>query len=152
MRDNALGRALLACEAPLGDDPRQMIGRVLERDRMRVRTLTWATVALWLVAAGGVLVLAWCFVQYLEPKLWVHAQAQQTEGTRNVAGYWVMIGNVAALSVGVLAATLLAAAVSTVWLVQASRRATMRQVNSQLAQICDELQQIRQALEKSAGP
>lgn len=152
MRKNELGPALLACDEPLGSDPRQMIGRVLERDRMRVRALTWATIILWLLAAGGMFLLVWCFLHYLEPKLWVHARDQSTEAMKGLVGYWVMIGNATAWSLGTLAAIMLTAAISTVCLVMTSRRATMRQVNARLAEITEELRQIRQTLAKPTGP
>ena len=152
MRENELGAALLACDAPLGNDPRQMVGRILERDRLRVRFLTWASVLLWLLAAGGVLLIVWCFLHYLEPKLWVHAQAQDTAGRRDVAGYWVTVAGATAWSVGALAAVVLLAAGSTVWLVVTSRRATLRQINVQLAEISQQLRQLQTAATKLAPP
>ena len=151
MQANELGQALLACDAPLGHDPRQMIGRILERDRLRVRFLARATVILWLLAAGGVFLLVWYFLNYLEPKLWAHAREQDTEGMKRLVGHWVMIGNAAAWFIGTLAVIMLTAALTTVWLVFASRRATLRQVNAQLAEISDQLRQIQQAPAKPMG-
>jgi membrane protein YdbS with pleckstrin-like domain len=130
-----------------------MIGRVLERDRLRVRFLAWATVLLWLLAAVGVFLIVWCFLKYLEPKMWLHAAEQDTAGRRDIAGSWVMIGNATAWSVAGLAAVVLLAAVSSVWLVLASRRATLRQMNARLAEITEQLRQLQTALaSKHSGP
>lgn len=151
MKESELGRALLACDAPLGAEPRLLVGRILERDRLRMRLLTLAAVSLWFLAAVGVFLWVWYFLTYLEPKLWVHAYAQETEGLKGIAGFWVMVGSVTAWSIGTLAATILTAAITTIWLVLASRRATLRQVNAQLTEISEQLRQIQQALTKPVG-
>lgn len=145
---NDLSAALLACDSAPGEDIRQMVGRVLEQDQARVRFLARATVVLWVLAAAGVLLMVWCFLHYLEPKLWVHAHAQNTEGARSVAGYWVMISGVTAWVVGALAAIVLFAAVTTVWLIFSSRRATLRQVNVQLTEISRQLRDLQASLGK----
>ena len=56
--------------------------------------------------------MACCFLGFLAGKLWVHTQEQATAGRSDVAWSWVMIGDAAALPVGMLAATTPAAAVS----------------------------------------
>jgi hypothetical protein len=148
MSENELGRALLACEAPPGHDTRQMIGRVLERDRWRMRLLTLWTLLLWLLLAAGVLFMVWFFFLFLEPRLW---KIQQDQNSRDMKA-WVTVGGWAAWFVAALALTTLLAALSTVWLVFASRRATLRQVNAQLAEISEQLRQIQQALAKPPAP
>lgn len=149
--ESELSAALLDCDGPAGPDRRQIVGRILERDRMRVRFLAWAAAILWSLAAGGVVVIVWCFLRYLEPKLWLHANTQETEGMKGIVGYWVMLGSATAWSIGTLAATMLAAAIATVSLVFASRRATLRQVNAQLAEISAQLQHLRQSLANPKG-
>jgi hypothetical protein len=129
-----------------------MIGRVLERDHLRLRFLAWASVVLWLIAAGGVFVIVWCFLHYLEPKLWVHANAQETEGRRGIVGVWITLGSAAAWSIAVLAGVALLAATSSVWLVISSRRATLRHVNVRLAEISEQLRQLQASSGKAAGP
>jgi hypothetical protein len=147
MSASELGRALLACDTSLGNDPRQTAGRVLDLDRWRVRVLAGIAVFWWLLAVAGVFFMVWFYFVYLEPrlvKLSTDYSAFPEETQR-----WITVGEIAANYIAGLAAILLLAAVSTVWLVFATRRATLRQVNAQLREISEQLRQIQQVLAKS---
>jgi hypothetical protein len=148
MNDRELGEALLAFDASGSPDARQQTWHILERDRRRVRRLTGLAVALWLVAA--VLVLG-MFVamgllmprmaklaQEVEAGRVTAAERERREQANRVTGQMITLG--VAASVGVLAL----AALATVFLVLASRRATLRQINANLLAISEQLRQSRQ--------
>jgi hypothetical protein len=145
MSESELSRALLACEAPLGNDTRQLIGRVLERDRWRVRLLTTLTLFLWLLTAVGVFVWGYLWFSAMQPRLLAKAE---NRAHIDDSSAWVTIGSAAAKTLMAVTTTTLLAASSTIWLVFATRRATLRQVNAQLAEISEQLRQIQQTLAK----
>ena len=159
MGESELGKALLELDAAnlAGlPDVRQLTWRVLERDRRRVRRLTWLTVGVWLLAVGLiVLVLVWfglLFPRQAQLALAVEAgveagkipKARQAQLQRQLQVSFQMGTLTIALSVGVLAV----AALCTVLLVLASRRATLRQLNASLLELSEQLKGLRQALGK----
>jgi hypothetical protein len=149
MNEKALGEALLAWDAVIPPtDPRAVTRMVLERDRRRVSRLTVLTVVLWLLAFVGVVAMVWFHFVFLQPRLWHYAQ---TSGSRDVRD-WLVVAELAAKTVFVVAATVLLAALSTVGLVFSSRRATLRQVNANLAEVAEQLKQLRQELAGRAAP
>src|SRR5262245_64878406 len=75
----------------------------------------------------------------IQPRQWYHAQQSNSKELRD----WIMVSELAAKTVFAVAALVLLAALSTVALVFASRRATLRQVNANLAAIAEELRQLR---------
>ena len=93
MSESELSRALLACEAPLGNDTRQLIGRVLERDRWRVRLLTTLTLFLWLLTAVGVFVWGYLWFSAMQPRLLAKAE---NRAHIDDSSAWVTIGSAAA--------------------------------------------------------
>ena len=140
MSESELGQALVACDATTGNDARQMIERVLERDRRRVRLLaTWALV-LWALIVVGVLFLVWFFFMALQPKLWAF---QADQNSRNVKT-WITMSSWAAWSIAAFATMMMLAGACTVWLVFASRRAMLRQLNAQLSEVSEQLRQLQQ--------
>jgi hypothetical protein len=155
MGEKELGRALLELDAASlagVPDVRQLTWRVLERDRRRVRRLTWLTVGVWLLAVGLVLlVLVWFGLLFpAQAKLAQEVEAgkvpeaRRAQLQRQLQVSFQMGTVVIALSVSVLAL----AALCTVLLVFASRRATQRQVNAGLLEVSEQLKQLRQALGK----
>ena len=106
MSESELGRALLACDAPLGNDPRQLIGRVLERDRWRVRLLAAWTLLLWLLAVVGVFLMVTLYFILLQPRLHLYMRTGGSADTRD----WVIVSDVTARFIAVLATTTLLAA------------------------------------------
>lgn len=144
MTEKELGESLLKWDA-YGQpaDPRMVTLAVLARDRRRVRWATALAILFWLVAIGAVIGMVIFFHVQLEPRLMLYVR---TVEARDI-GAWVMVAQWAADAVLVTALIVLLAALSTVALVFASRRATLRQVNANLAAIAEELRLLR----KNAG-
>jgi hypothetical protein len=154
MSEKELGRALLDLDAQtLGEarDLRAQTWKIMERDRRRVWWWTAATIALW---SAAILMVLWMLVAFgllmpMQAKLRDDAQLARggmTPEMREVAQFkaqivFQMITVGVTCSVGILAL----AALATVFLVLASRRATLRQINASLLEISEQLKQLRQA-------
>jgi hypothetical protein len=149
MNDRELGDTLLAFDASGSPDTRQQTWHILEHDRRRVRLLTALAVALWLLAAFLVLGMFVAMgllmprmaklAQEVEAGRVTAAERERQEQANRVTGQMITLG--VAASVGVLAL----AALATVFLVLASRRATLRQINANLLAISEQLRQSRPA-------
>ena len=152
MGEKELGKALLDLDARTlagAADPREPTMRVLDRDRRRVWWLTAVTIAFWIGALFMVLwmLVALALLMPFEAHLRNEAEvaragltpAMRAEGELNahIMSRMITVGITAA--VGVLAL----AAGSTVFLVLATRRATLRQINASLLEISDQLKQLR---------
>lgn len=140
---------IVAAEALLRLDPGgppdagQAARRVIDRDRRRLRWLAGITVGIWLLAVLLLTAVVVLFFEAVAPKF---KQAADDEGRRvaDVVSYVVGLGAVAiAVAVGILATSTMA----TLLLVFASRRATLRQVNAGLAEMSEQLREIRRAME-----
>jgi hypothetical protein len=153
MSEHELRKALLRLDAmDLAGmvDARVQTWAVLERDRLRVRRLTALTVAVWVFA--GLLILgglvSYGFIMPMQALLAQQAEegkatpAQREEAQRQVLVAFMKGTLLIAFSVAVMAV----AALTTVLLILASRRATLRQVNASLVEISEQLKQLRQAL------
>ncbi|HEX5104936.1 MAG TPA: hypothetical protein VFV87_14045 [Pirellulaceae bacterium] len=150
MSENDLGRALLSLDPDKvadASDVRQQTRRILDQDRRRVWWLTALTVFLWatallmvigmLIAFG--LVFPWqaklrdpARIAQLPPQVLQEAQSQA-----QIAFQMVTVG--VTCSVGILAM----AALATILLVLATRRATLRQINASLLEISQQLKELR---------
>ena len=150
MNEKELGDALLkwaATGSPRPPDAGEMVNRVLTRDRRRVRTLAALTVLLWVVAAAGIPLFFSLFVVFLLPKvdevfLEMITHHNHTEPQHLAAVTHQLLMAISKLSILLVCGsvlTLLLAAFGTVRLVFASRRATLRQVNANLAAIADQM-------------
>jgi hypothetical protein len=150
MGERELGRALLQLDSEqLAGNPnaRQQTWKILERDRRRVWWLTAITVTLWAAAILMVLAMLVAFglVFPLQAKLRDPAELarlppemrQDAQFKAQIAFQMVTVG--VTCSVGILAM----AALSTVLLVLASRRATLRQINASLLEISQQLKELR---------
>jgi hypothetical protein len=152
MGEKELGRALLDLDARTlagASDPREPTTRILDRDRRRIWWQTALTIGLWIAA---LLMVLWMLVALallmpfeahlrneaelarvgMTPAMRAHAELQAQIMFRMIA-----VG--ITCSVGVLAL----AAGSTVFLVLATRRATLRQINASLLEISDQLKLLR---------
>jgi hypothetical protein len=157
MTERDLGKALLQLDAagPAVPDPRAMTDRILDRDRRRVRRLTWLTIGVWLLAAGLVLFLLVTFglmfpalAKLKNPANPARVTPAQREMMLNELEIGFKVMSVAiTFTVGVLAL----AALCTVGLVLATRRATLRQVNANLVEIGEQLKQLRLGLRPPAA-
>src|SRR5262245_2253929 len=140
MDEREMGRELLRWDtlgAGPGDDPRQLTRRVLRRDRLRLRILAGLTTLFWFLGAVGIFLLIWTFLIWVAPKL---IQVAREQGVRPVL-VEVMAKGMAGVAVCV--ACLALAALFTIFLILASRRATLRQVNAQLREISEEVKSLR---------
>jgi amino acid transporter len=150
MNDKDLGKALLRLDATqLAGvcDVRQETWKVLERDRRRVRLLTVLAVLIWLFAAALVLMglIGYSFAFPQQAYLMQSIEAGKlTPAERDQAQRLVLIAFqkgtlLIALSVAIMAV----AALVTVLLILASRRATLRHINAGLVEIGEQLKQLR---------
>lgn len=152
MSEKELGRALLEMDSQKLTgiaDARQATWRVLERDRRRVWWLTALTITLWAAAIVMVLLMLVAFglVFPLQAKLRDPAQVgrlppevqKDAQLKAQIAFQMVTVG--VTCSVGILAM----AALATVFLIRASRQATLRQINASLLEISEQLKALRQA-------
>jgi hypothetical protein len=151
MSEKDLGKALLrldATELAGTPDSRQQTWKVLENDRRRVRLLTIVTVLIWLLATMLVVLgLVGYGLTFPEQALLMQniqagklTQAERDETQRVVLVAFQKGTLLIAFSVAIMAM----AALSTVFLILASRRATLRHVNASLVEIGEQLKQLRQ--------
>jgi hypothetical protein len=151
MSEKDLGEALLKLDAAAlagVSDHRQQVWSILERDRRRVRMLTWVVVVTWLLAGALVLtgLISYGFVFPMQAKVFKQIEEgkltpkQANELQRTVLISFQMTTLLIAWSVFLMAA----AALCTVFLILASRRATLRQVNASLVEIGEQLKRLRQ--------
>ena len=156
MGEKELGRALLQLDSEqLAGNPgaRQQTWKILERDRHRVWWLTAITITLWAAAIGMVflMLIAFALVFPLQAKLRDPAQVarlppemrQDAQFKAQIAFQMVTVG--VTCSVGILAM----AALSTILLVLATRRATLRQINASLLEISQQLKELRDSPRQS---
>jgi hypothetical protein len=154
MSEKELGRALLELDSQKLSglsDAREQTWRILERDRRRVWWLTAATIALWASAVAMVLAMLVAFglLMPMQAKLRDDAQlarvgltpADREEALHKAAIIFQMITVGVTFSVGLLSL----AALATVLLITASRRATLRQINASLLEISQQLKELRPA-------
>lgn len=154
MSEKELGRALLNLDAQqLSGLPevREQTWRILERDRRRVWWLTALTIALWGAAIVMVLwmLVAMALLMPLEAHLRNDAEVARSgmspqmradaEFKAHVMFRMVTVG--VTCSVGLLGL----AALATVFVVIAGRRATLRQINASLVEITQQLKELKQA-------
>ena len=146
MNEKDLGNALLkwhAGQESLQVDPQKLVASVLERDRRRVRWLTAGTIVLWTIAALGIPLFTAIFVEFVLPRYnWVmqemitHQEGADPKDMLNASNKIMFVTAKLGISLvcGSVGALLLAAG-APIWLVFATRRATLREVNANLAAI-----------------
>ena len=155
MSEQELIRALqelVARQSP-PPEPRRLSSELIARDRWRVRLLAGLTALLWLGGIAGVLYMIFWFNRFII----AYSPFRTTEPGSRVA--WTRTEEFHAKmelhhSLEVCEAAvpvLLLAALGTVWLVFSSRRATLNQINLSLAEISEQLRQMRQAARPPEG-
>ena len=148
MHEHELGKALLRAGAAEGrdlPDARQLAATVVARDQRRLRLLGGLILALWLVGAAGISFvlyeLAVHVPEYMRLQMKIEEGGVSMEHRQRIQENF-LFGFQIGLSVTVCSVAILAlAALGTFLLVLASRRATLRQVNANLALIANRLQQ-----------
>ena len=151
MSDKEIGKALVNLDAGASagvPDARQLAGKVWQRERWRVRLLTGLTMLLWLLAAAGVFFVIYVVTWHLYPR----QQQLMRDATlgklpvEKVVEIQALHFQLVEICTRVVAAAFIAltlAALCTVLLVLVSRRATLRQINHQLAEISEQLKQLQ---------
>jgi hypothetical protein len=133
-------------------EPRQLSAEIIFRDRWRVRLLAGVTALLWLVGIAAVLYMIFWFNRFiiayspLPPHNDMEAAWRLDE---QFHAKMELHHSLEACEAAVPA--LLLAAFGTVWLVFSSRRATLNQINLRLAEISDQLRQLRQTARPPGG-
>jgi hypothetical protein len=144
MTEKELGKALLNVDmapAPADPDPRQLTRKILERDRRYVRLLAALATLFWILTTAGIVCLCPFYVIVVAPRLRAY-QAGRAQ-LANDWNDWAMVGDWAAQWVLACIVVFLLAAVSTLLLILASRRATLRQINASLLVISEQLRQLQ---------
>ena len=158
MTQNDLGKALLklgVTELAGLPDIREQTWAILERDRRRVRRLTGMTIGAWLLATVLIfsVLVAFGFLFPKVAKLQMEiaqgkvSQAER-EQLRNAHDVGLMKGT---LLIAFSVVTLTFAALSTVLLNLATRRATLRQINASLLEISEQLKELRASGARAPG-
>ena len=158
MSDKEIGKALMNLDtgALAGTpDPRQLARKVLQQERWKVRLLAGLTILLWLAAAAGVFFVIYVAIWHLYPKQHqlMHDATLGKMPVEKVVEIQAIHFQAVELCTRVVAASFVAltlAALSTVLLVLVSRRATLRQINDQLAEISGQLKQLQLASENQS--
>ena len=151
MTEKEIGRALLnrGPGVPAGAlDPRQLTQQVLQRERRRMRLLTALAILLWLLAAAGVSFVVYVALWHLYPK---HQQLMRATALGNLPVEQIVelqalhfqAVEICTLVIAASFAALTLAALCTVLLVLASRRVTLHQINTDLAEISEQLKHLR---------
>jgi hypothetical protein len=140
MTDRDLQNSLLNLDMSAASDPRQMTKVVLDKDRRRLKLLTFLGVGAWTIAL--------LFPRHAKIRMdfdagQITAAERDTQQTVYLTDY-----QIASFQVTLSLLALLPAALFTLLLVSATRRATLRQVNANLIEIGQELKALRQSLAK----
>lgn len=133
--------------------PWRLRSELVSRDRQRIRLLAGVTALLWLVGIAGVLYMIFWFNRFIiayapatpgGPDGWEASRAGEQFHAKMELHH-----SLEACMAAVPA--LLLAALGTVWLVFSSRRATLNQINLSLAEISEQLRQMRQPAQPPGG-
>lgn len=148
MADHEMGKALLTLDATAAGEAlaRRQAQRIQRWDRWRVGLLAVLTLLLWLAAAAGILFVIFIATANLYPKQRILIEQSALIPAERLIEYQGQ--QLAALEIctDIIMASIVAlllAALCTVWLVLSSRRATLRQVNAQLAEIAEQLRRLQ---------
>jgi hypothetical protein len=150
--EKELGEALLRLDAAaLAGVPaqQQQVWKILESDRRRVRLLSWVVTLTWLLAGalvvGGMISYGFTFPMQalLREKI---EQGKLTPQERDQMQLVVLMSfQKGTLLIAFSVLVMAGAALWTVFLIQASRKATLRQVNASLVEIGEQLKRLRPA-------
>ena len=150
MTDRNLGRALLELDAATlagKNDVTAQTAAILQGDRVRLRLLTWSTMAIWLVALvlifGDLVYFALLFPRQALVFQQIDAGTLPQEQLAQIQRDLLIEFHMGTLLIAFSVFITTLAAFLTVLLILATRRATLRQVNANLAEICEQLKQMR---------
>ncbi len=142
MNPKDVGDALLNLElSPPSKATADQIGRIMDADRRRVRRWMWIAVLLWIVAAIGAFAIF--IIGGLTFPFIAKLVAESGEGSLDSPDTpFLALAKLMAVSMVIGTASfvsLVTAGLSTVLLLVCSRRATLRQINSNLLEISEQL-------------
>src|SRR5262245_26421564 len=140
MSDKEVGNALVRLDEQAtsrGEDAKELARHVLQRDQVRIRLLTGFTIFCWVLAVVGVIWLTCFYFMFIVPRL--NAYADGRVHLENDWKDWVRAFDAGAEIVLGCITSLLMAGLSTVLLIFLSRRATLRQIQADLAEISHRL-------------
>ena len=146
MTEKELGQALLNLEAFATPDPKRMVKNILAKDQRRVQVWKWLAILTWLLAT--VLIFADLVNFGLIFPLQAHVLQQIDAGTVTAAerDQLQRISLIAfekgTLLIAFAVAIMALAALFSLLLLLASRRATLRQMNASLMEISEQLKQL----------
>lgn len=152
MTEKELREALLGLDSArlaAAPDAHQLTRKILARDGRRIRLWAGLTIVLWTIAASGILVVL-CALLALHPERRKLARDVEqgrvapAERERIEQVHWAVIEKATA-AVAISVAILALAALGTVFMVFASRGATIRHVNAALLDISEQLKQLKQS-------
>lgn len=150
MTDRDLGRALLDLDAATLAGKNDVAGKtaaILQADRVRLRLLTWSTMAIWLMALvlifGDLVYFGLLFPRQALLFQQIDAGTVPQEQLMQIQRDLLIEFHMGTLLIALSVFITTLAAFLTVLLILATRRATLRQVNANLAEICEQLKQMR---------
>ena len=147
MSEQELIRALqelVARQAP-PSEPCRLSAELISRERGRIRLLAGVTALLWLVGIAGVLYMIFWFNRFIiaySPEPPPDLNSWEAFRAHDVFHAKMELHHSLEACLAAVPALLLAA-LGTVWLVFSSRRATLNQINLSLAEISEQLRQLR---------
>jgi hypothetical protein len=153
MNKTPMGDALLQAAAPSAADlpeAQQIAGRILNLDRRRVRLLIGLTVLFWVIASAGVFfvlhVVTWRIYPHEQKLMQDAALGKLTlERVAQLQALEFQAAEFCTQVVGAAFVALSLAFLCSILLVSASRRATLNQINANLAEISQQLKLSRQS-------
>jgi hypothetical protein len=134
---------LVARHAP-PTEPRRLSAEIVVRDRWRVGLLACLTALLWLGGIAGVLYMIFWFNRFIIAFAPMGSERPETWYMSDQFHAKMELHHSLEACLAAVPALLLAA-LGTVWLVFSSRRATLNQINLSLAEISEQLRQMRQS-------
>lgn len=155
MNERELGQSLLDLDLSAAGDPRRIMQAILDKDRSRMRLLTWLGSGGWALAAVLILVamvnFALLFPRHAHLRMELEAGKYTPAEMERLQTAYLEDYQIASFTVTLSLLALLPAALCTVLLIFATRKATLRQVNANLIEIGEELKLLRAALAKGAA-
>jgi hypothetical protein len=121
-------------------DARPVAESIVRRERWRVGLWAAATAGLWVVTAAYLLILVFTYMLFFHPAVnefvtggEMNERARQDFATAIIDWLWALLW---------WPITLVVAAAGSIWFTLASRRATLRQIQTSLGQISEQLKQM----------
>jgi hypothetical protein len=152
MNEKKTGKALVHLEnsSPKSTrDPGEIAQQIIKRDRLRIQLLAGVSALLWILTVAGVIWLIVFYFMYVVPRLDAYAAGRLQ--LDNDWHEWIRAFNAGAQIILTCIVAFLMAALGTVLLVFASRSATLRQINADLAEISEQLRQLRLGEQKQSS-